>query len=197
MATVEAKRSVWAVRFVGTAFILGAIAWIVLAFLLLVNLLAGLEPAVLPVGPAPSRVVAGGGPGTWFVMGILAFLIVGVAGTAVTANFYKYLEEDMGFTLSGWRSYLAWGHLVLGAIGSTGSSLLMAYGGYWGGAALVATRYGGGGLDPEDVASITWVHVNVLGPLALPIAVLMGVALLGYLFGGAVLVTGWMASGKK
>lgn len=194
---MEAKRSVWAVRFIGATFIIGAVAWVVLAFLLLLNLLAGLEPPIFIVGPAPSRVVAGSGPGTWFVTGIFALLVVGVAGTALTSGFYKHLEEDLGYALAGWRSSFAWAHLLLGAIGSVAASLLMAFGGYRGGAALLPIEDGGDGLDPRDTASFTWIHVNILGPLALPIAILMAVAMLGYLLGGVALVTGWMASRKR
>ena len=42
-----------------------------------------------------------------------------------------------------------------------------------------------------------YVHTNILSPLAAPIAALMGIALLGYLVGGIVLASGWMAARRK
>jgi hypothetical protein len=41
------------------------------------------------------------------------------------------------------------------------------------------------------------VHVNILNPIVVPIASLMGIALLGYLVGGVALATAWIASRKQ
>lgn len=176
----------------GATFLLGAIAWALLGFLLLLNLLASLTPPVFIVGPSPSRIVAGGGAGTWMVMGIMAFLIVGVTGTAVTTAFYKHLEEDMAAPLTGWKNLLAWGHIALSSFGLTAGTLLMTYGGYAGGAVGISVASGGLGLTGTEAS--TFVHANILGPLSLPIGLLFAVALIGYLFGGIALVTGWFAA---
>ena len=187
------NRSRWASRFIGMTFVLGGVLWVIIAILLLGNLLAGLEPPNYALGPASSRIIAGGGAGTWFVMGMLAFMILGIVGVALSALFYQYVEVSLGSALAGWRNTAAWVHLLLGGLGASATALLMAYGGYLAGVASLPTNAGGGG-HANDVA---YIHANILGPLAIPIAALMGVALVGYLVGGVGLATAWMASRKR
>ena len=97
----------------------------------------------------------------------------------------------MGAPLTGWRNLGAGIHLVLGGLGSAGASLLMAWGGFQAGAALLTTDAGGGGQ------TVGYVHTNILNPIVVPIAGLMGIALLGYLVGGIVLATAWMTARKR
>jgi len=187
---MEATRSVWAGRFIGLTFVLGGAAWLIIALLVLGNVLAGMGNYAL--GPASSRIVAGGGAGTWFVVGLLSYLLIGIVGIGLSALFYQHLEVTMGAPLSGRRSIGAWIHLILGGIGAAAATLLMAWGGFQAGAALLPTSLGGGG----HVGDIPYVHTNILEPIVVPLAALMGVALLGYLVGGIVLATAWMAARK-
>lgn len=182
-------RSVWAGRFIGLTFILGGVAWAIFSLLVLGNVLAGIGNFAL--GPASSRIVAGGGAGSWFTMGILSFLIVGVGGVGFTAFFYQYIEGTLGSPFAGWRRIGAWVHLIFGGLGSAGASLLMAWGGFQAGTALLGTDVGGGGQNAG------YVHTNILNPIVVPIAALMGLALLGYLIGGIVLASAWMAARKN
>lgn len=188
---------VWAGRFAISTFLLGGIAWLVIAVLWLGNVLAGLSPPIYLFGPASSRIVAAGGAGTWFVMGLLAYLIIGIVGIGLSTVFYQYIESTLGYPITGWKGTMAWIHLVLGAVGAAVASLLMTWGGFRAGAAFVSTNFGGGGLDPESVADITSVHATILGPLVTPVAIFMGIALLGYLAGGIGLGVSWLAARKK
>jgi hypothetical protein len=185
---MEGKRSPWASRFIGATFVLGAIAWATIAVLVLGNVLAGTGNYLL--GPASSRIVAGAGPGSWFTMGLLAYLLIGIAGVGMSALFYQHVEATLGAPLTGWRNIGAAVHLLLGGGGAAAASLLMTYAGFQAGAAALATNLGGGGHDT------TYIHTNILSPVVLPIAALMGVALLGYLVGGIVLTTAWMKTPK-
>jgi hypothetical protein len=186
---MESIRSRWAGRFVGMTFALGGLAWVIFGLLVLGNVLSGTGNYVL--GPASSRIVAGGGAGSWFTMGILAFLLVGIGAVGFTAFFYQYIEGTLGLALTGWRNVGAWVHLFVGGLAAVVASLLMAWGGFQAGAALLGTDIGGGGQN------VGYVHTNILNPIALPIAIFMGIALLGYLVGGIVLATAWMAARKK
>jgi hypothetical protein len=186
---MEPNKSTWASRFIGATFILGGVAWAIFAVLVLGNVLAGTGNYTL--GPASSRIVAGGGAGSWFTMGILAYLIVAIGGIGFTALLYQYIEVTHVFPLTGWRNMGAWIHLILGGLGSAGASLLMVWGGFQAGTALLPTNSGGGGQ------TIPFVHTNILEPIVIPIAVFMGIALLGYLAGGIVLASAWMASRKR
>lgn len=174
----------WASRFIAASFVQGSVAFAVMTVLLYL--------AIFGV-PAASRIVAGGGAGTWLVLGMIAYALVGILGIAVSALFYHYLEGTLNAPYTGWRDYAAWAHLLLGGIAGSAACLLMAYGGYQAGAALLpadAPYYGGG-------QTALWVHVNILGPLVVPIAVLIGVALLGFFVGGVGYVTAWMAARNK
>lgn len=180
------NKSRWASRFIGATFILGGIAWAIIAVLVLGNVLAGTGNYTL--GPASSRIVAGGGAGSWFTMGLLAYLIIGIGGIGMTALFYQHVEAALASPLRGWRNIAAWIHLTLGGIGAAAASLLMMWGGFQAGAALLTTDVGGGGQ------SVGYVHANILNPIVVPIAALMGIALLGYLAGGVGLLSAWMAA---
>src|SRR5947208_14132643 len=186
---MEPTSSRWAGWFIGSALAVGGVASVIFALLVLGNVLAG--TGNYAVGPASSRIVAGGGAGSWFTMGILAYLIVAVGGTGFTAFFYQHIEGTMGSALAGGRSIGAWIHLTLGSLGSAGASLIMAWGGFQAGAAPLTTDVGGGGQNGLDV------HTNILSPLAVPIASLTGIALAGYPVGGIVLASGWMAAHRK
>src|SRR5947209_14120339 len=118
---MDANRSRWASRFIGGTFILGGIAWAIIAALVLGNVLAGLGNFTL--GPASSRIVAGGGAGSWFTMGILAYGLVAIGGLGLTALFYQHIEGGLGSSLAGWKSIGAGIHLLLGGLGSAGASL--------------------------------------------------------------------------
>ena len=188
---MTAAKSTWAIRFTTATFILGGIAWLVVAVLLLGNILAGLTPPNYLLGPASSRIVAGGGPGTWFVMGLLSYMLIGIAGLGLSALFYQQLEVTLEGPVRGWRTWAAWIHLVLGGAGAAAASLFMTYEGYLAGAAYLPTNVGGGGQ------TVGYIHTNFLGPATLPIAVLMGVALLGYLAGGIALGMTWLDTRRK
>lgn len=177
-------------------FVLGGIAWFVLAVLLLGNILAGLSPPNYSLGPASSRIVAEGFAGTWFVMGLLAFLVVGVIGIGLSGSFYRYVESTLGRPLKGWQNIAAWAHLVVGGITASVASLVMTYGGFQAGAAFISTNFGGGGLNPDNGPDVYQVHEQILGPLVNPIAALMGIALLAYFVGGVALTAAWLAARK-
>jgi hypothetical protein len=183
---MEPNKSRWASRFIGATFVLGGLAWAIIAVLVLGNVLAGVGNYSL--GPASSRIVAGGGAGSWFTMGLLSYLLIGVAGIGMSALFYQHIEATLGSPLAGWRNVAAWIHLLVGGIAAAAASLLMTWGGFQAGAALLPTDVGGSGQN------VGYVHANILNPIVIPLAALMGIALIGYLAGGIGLLSGWMAA---
>ena len=158
--------SIWTRRFIGAAIIQGAII-IVLTVFLILSQISILKPEV-------SRVMAAGGAGTWFTFGYLMYVIVGVIGVAVSSLFYHYLEKVIGINYS--RSIIAkimaWIHLLLMNIGTTGAMGLLMYVGYIGGAATLPKVVGGGGLN------------EILMPFVGPISVTILVLVAGVLAGG-------------
>lgn len=170
---IQQIRGKWAGRFLAAAVIQGLIA--VIATVLIVD---PLEYFNIDLYFNPAMVIAGGGGGTWMFTGYVLFLVVGVVAAAVTALFYFYIEGIMGKVYTGLTNYLAWGHLVLMNVGTTGSMVLMMYGGYlagWAGAAVSS-----GGLGYTDYQ----IHVHYLSHFEDPIGFLVLVAALGAILGG-------------
>lgn len=125
---------------------------------------------VLPL--AVARVVAGGSVGTWFVMGYLTYLIVGVVAMAVTSLFYLFIETMQGHTYKGVAKGLSWVHLVFGNIGVAGAALSAMWGGYWG--AVAASQKG---------AAPNAAHL-VIVVFEQPIAIFLALGVIGFFAGG-------------
>ena len=99
---MQPNQSKWAWRFIWASIIQGFIAVVL---------------TVIIVEPwnyfninwyyAPSKVIAGGGGGTWMFTGYVLFLLVGVVAMAVTAIFYSYIEGTLGKAYTGLTNYLA------------------------------------------------------------------------------------------
>jgi hypothetical protein len=129
--------------------------------------------------PVPvARVIAGGEAGNWFTLGYAMYIVVGVVAMAVTSLFYFYIETIQGKVYRGVAKGLAWVHLVLGNVGVAGAAILAMVGGYLGGAAMQPPNMGGAGLNSGQV------HVQILGAYPTPIAVFLGLALIGFVAGG-------------
>ncbi len=135
----------------------------------------GDQIGLLPV--AVARVIAGGAAGSWFVMGYLTYLIVGVVAMAVTSMFYLFIEAVQGKAYMGTAKGLSWLHLVLGNIGVAGAALCAMWGGYWGAVAMSPKSAGGLGGTAADA------HL-VLVVVEQPIAIFLVLGIIGFFAGG-------------
>ncbi len=159
--------SKWSNRFIWAAIIQGLAATLVTI------------PIVLPwVRPSVAMIMAGGSAGTWFTVGYLSYVTVGVIAVAVTALFYHHFEVDMGKPYTGAANYLAWVHLILMNVGVAAAAGLLMYGGYYGGGAMLPTAEGGLGWTTGQV------HVNILSPLVNLVGYGIITAAIGVLAGG-------------
>jgi hypothetical protein len=167
---LRGSQSKMAEFFLYAAMVHGAIAAVV-TFLGAYGDLIGLLPV------AASRVIAGGSAGTWFVMGYIVYLIIGVVAMAVTSLFYFYIETVLGKTYRGVTKGLAWMHLVLGNIGVGGAALAAMWGGYWAAVAMSPTNVGGlgGGVGNAHLVLVT---------VEQPLAIFIALGLLGFFAGG-------------
>ena len=163
----------WSSRFIWAAVVQGLIATIITVLIVEPLSFFGVNSYY-----SPSKVIAGGGGGTWMFTGYILYLVIGVVAVAVTAMFYFYFEGLMGKAYRGLTNYLAWGHLVLMNVGAAGAMLLMIWGGYTAGADAAPVSSGGLGYTALQV------HENVLGQLVNPIGALVLVAALGAVLGG-------------
>lgn len=166
-----ARTSKWANRFVFAAVVQGLLALGLTAHLL--------YQAVFGV-PAASRIVAGGGAGTWLTVGYLGYLILGLLGTAVTASVYRHLEVYLNKPITGKTNVLPWAHLVLWNVGVTGATWLMMAAGYYGGRAQLPVQYGGLGWTGEKAGLV---HSQIMQYYPPYIAAFMAIALVGAFLG--------------
>jgi len=167
--------SKWSSRFIWAAVVQGLILTIVTVLIV--------EPLSYfninwPLNYSPSKVIAGGGGGTWMFTGYILYLVVGVVAVAVTAMFYFQIEGVSGKVYHGLTNYLAWGHYIFMNVGVAGAMLLMIWGGYMAGYAAAPVASGGLGYTGEQI------HVTYLGQLVNPIGAFVLLAALGAILGG-------------
>ena len=111
---------------------------------------------LIPVDPFDDMlsVVVAGGPGTWFAVGYLSYLAVGVAGFASLAAVIESVELGEGKALNG--GMMAAG-LVLLAVGVNATCLLLGLAGAQGGYAETISHVSGASLH-----SMLDPYVNVI-----------------------------------
>ncbi|MDN5869054.1 MAG: hypothetical protein L0H55_16845 [Candidatus Nitrosocosmicus sp.] len=162
---------VWTRRFIAAAIVQGAIIVGLTVFIILGEI-SVLEPGV-------SRVIAAGGAGTWFTLGYVMYIVVGVIGVAVSSLFYLYIERVLKKRYKDHKGarIVAWIHLILMNIGATIAMGMLMLAGYRGGAAMLPTSVGGLGLDAGQAHEI-------LAPFTEPIAVAILVLIFGIICGG-------------
>src|ERR671922_892383 len=83
------------------------------------------------------------GPAKWFFLGYIFYMILVVA-IAVTAVFYNHLEINMGKSISGFKSVLAWIHLIGMNVGGAATTLTMIFAGLIGSGILSVITSGAG-----------------------------------------------------
>ena len=160
----------WTNRFIYAAIIQGAII-VGLTIFLIFSQISFLKPEI-------SRVIAAGGAGTWFTLGYVMYVVVGVIGVAVSTIFYYYLEKILAKPYDKrLTKVLAWTHLLLMNFGTISAMGMLMYAGYIGGAAMLPENIGGQGLNAGQAHQI-------LSPFVEPIAIAILLLLLGVVLGG-------------
>ncbi len=161
------ENSKWATRFIWSAIAQGGM---VTAATLILFVYGSVY-----LKPTPATVIASGSAGTWLLIGYMTYVIMIIA-LGVTALFYDYLEVRLGRKIIRRRqAILTVIHLVLMNVGIAGSTWLLMYVGYVGGAAVMPASSGGGGLTDEQA------HVQILSPfppviIGFILATMVGVA---------------------
>lgn len=105
---------------------------------------------------------------------------------AVTAVFYNHLEVGMGRQIRGFRSVLAWIHLVGMNIGGAATTIAMIFAGLAGSGILDVILSGGDSLQP---------NVAIMEQFINPIAAFAGLLSVGVLAGGIAYITTYLRKG--
>ena len=169
--------SKWAARFTWAAIIQGAIVALLTAMLAAFAATSGypilLVEAILSIPQVGfSEITA--------LAGLGLYLVVGVIGTGLTAQFYHHFEIRTGKPYKGRiTNGLGWIHLVLMNFRAAATSILMIYAGYLGDIAISETESGGFGMTIEQTSK------QILNPFIVPVSSLLLVTVIGAVAGGA------------
>lgn len=121
--------------------------------------------------------------------GLGLYLVVGVIGTGLTAQFYHHFEVRAGKPYVGFVSNgLAWVHLVLMNVGVAAASMLMIYAGYLGDVAVSSREFGGFEMTIDQAAE------QILNPFVTPVAALLLVTVVGAVAGGTGFIINYSSS---
>lgn len=169
--------SKWAARFTWAAIIQGAIVALLTAMLAAFAATTGypilLVEAMLSIPQVGfSEITA--------LAGLGLYLVVGVIGTGLTAQFYHHFEIRTGKPYKGRiTNGLAWIHIVLMNFGVAATSIFMIYAGYLGDIAVSETDSGGFGMTIEQTSK------QILNPFIVPVSSLLLITVIGAVAGGA------------
>ena len=160
--------SVWSGRFIIAAIVQGAvITGLTLAFVAAQLLTSGTNIIEF-------LSLSFEGPAKWIFLGYIFYMILIVA-IAVSAVFYSHFEVGMGRRIRGFRSALAWIHLVGMNVGGAATTIIMIFAGLAGSGALDIV-VGGSDTLQENTA--------IMDRFIAPIAIFTGVLSIGVISGG-------------
>src|ERR687887_2366880 len=168
--------SIWGNRFIISAIIQGAI---ITGFTIVVVSIQMLFSSSINIIQFLS--LSFEGPAKWFFLGYIFYMILVVA-IAVTAVFYNHLEINMGKKIRGFKSVLAWIHLIGMNIGGTALTMTMIFAGLIGSGILGVITSGGGSAS----AAVSQLRPNVaiMVQFITPIAAFVGILSIGVISGG-------------
>jgi hypothetical protein len=168
--------SVWSNRFIIAAIVQGAVVTgLTLAFVAAQTLTSGTNIIEF-------LSLSFEGPAKWIFLGYIFYMILIVA-IAVTAVFYNHLEISMGRKIRGFRSFLAWIHLVGMNVGGAATTLIMIFAGL-AGSGVLGIIVGGSDTLQENTA--------IMDQFIAPIAIFTGVLSIGVISGGLAFVMSYL-----
>lgn len=154
VSRIDPRKPLWYRRYRGAAYLstLAALVWTVVI--------------VLPFVPftAIPPIIVGGGPGIWFILAYLLFIVVGVGGFGAISAFLTTVELHEGRSVD---PRTMWPALILLSVGLVGSCFLLALAGAIGGYAAT--------FPTSPVQSID----TLLLPYVYPITILTLVTVVG------------------
>src|SRR5918992_4075533 len=176
--------SVWSHRFIIAAIVQGAvITGLTLAFVAAQILTSGTN--ILEFLSLSFE-----GPAKWIFLVYIFYMIL-IVSIATTAVFYNHFEVNMQRTIRGFRSVLAWVHLIGMNVGGATVTLTMIYAGLVGSGIMGIIMSGGNNaveLKP---------NTQVLEQFIIPISIFAMILVIGLIAGGLTFLLNFMRHKKK
>ena len=113
-----------------------------------------------------------------------------VVAIAVTANFYHHLEIDMRKSIRGFKSVLAWIHLVGMNVGGAATTLTMIFAGLIG-SGILSVITSGPGASSSSVSQLQ-PNIGVMVQFIPPISAFAGLLSIGVISGGLTYITTYL-----
>ena len=113
-----------------------------------------------------------------------------VVAIAVTATFYHHLEIDMKKSIRGFKSALAWIHLVGMNVGGAATTLAMIFAGLIG-SGILSVITSGAGSTSSSVSQLQ-PNVGVMVQFIPPISAFAGLLSIGVISGGVTYITTYL-----
>lgn len=174
----------WANRFLQSAIIQGAVITLFTILFISIQLLLSSNINIIQFLSLSFE-----GPAKWIFLGYMFYMILIVA-IATTAGFYNHFEVNMHSGIQGFRSILAWIHLLGMNIGGATVTLTIASAGLIG-SGVIGTILSGGNITEVKP------NTQILEQFIIPISIFAAVLVIGLIAGGLTFLLNYLGYKKK
>lgn len=174
----------WANRFLQSAIIQGAVITLFTILFISIQLLLSSNINIIQFLSLSFE-----GPAKWIFLGYIFYMILIVA-IATTAVFYNHFEVNMHRGIQGFRSILAWIHLLGMNIGGATVTLTIASAGLIG-SGVIGTILSGGNITEVKP------NTQILEQFIIPISIFAAVLVIGLIAGGLTFLLNYLGYKKK
>jgi hypothetical protein len=174
----------WANRFLQSAIIQGAVITLFTILFISIQLLLSSNINIIQFLSLSFE-----GPAKWIFLGYIFYMILIVA-IATTAGFYYHFEVNMHRGIQGFRSILAWIHLLGMNIGGATVTLTIASAGLIG-SGVIGTILSGGNITEVKP------NTQILEQFIIPISIFAAVLVIGLIAGGLTFLLNYLGYKKK
>ena len=130
------------------------------------------------------------GPAKWIFLGYIFYMIL-IVSIATTSVFYNHFEVNMQQIIRGFRSVLAWIHLIGMNVGGATVTLTMIYAGLVGSGIIEIIMSGGNNaveLKP---------NTQILEQFIIPISIFAAILVIGLIAGGLTFLLSFLGNMKR
>ena len=174
----------WANRFLKSAIIQGTVITLLTVLFISIQLVLSSNINIIQFLSLSFE-----GPAKWIFLGYIFYMILIVA-IATTAVFYNHFEINMHRGIQGFRSVLAWIHLLGMNIGGATVTLTIASAGLIG-SGVIGTILSGGNITELRP------NTQVMEQFIIPISVFAAVLVIGLIAGGLTFLLNYLGYKKK
>jgi hypothetical protein len=176
--------AIWANRFLKSAILQGAVITLLTILFISIQLLLSSNIDIIQFLSLSFE-----GPAKWIFLGYVFYMILIVA-IATTAVFYNHFEVNMRKGIQGFRTILAWIHLLGMNIGGATVTLTIAYAGLIG-SGIIGTILSGGNITELKP------NTQIMEQFIIPISIFAAVLVIGLIAGGLTFLLNYLGSKKK